>query len=176
MNSCLAERSLGGIAKIDKSGRPIALTWDARPIIMRQVFHKLEFKKYIFRLGAEGIKTRFFPHQLVVVVAGGPEILVHSARDWIVQSKGRKDIILVVLWISFPFGLRGVYVCQFKRTIGMSNDDGFILYGPQAAICRGSRNSIRNNFSIPVGICMRMMAFVEGGFRILSGIFEKKLN
>ena len=38
----------------------------------------------------------------------------------------------------------------------MPNDDGFILSGPQI-IYRGSRNNIRNNSSIPIGICGRWL-------------------
>ena len=98
----LAGGSLVGVGKIDKSGRPIALNCDARPIVMGQVFRKLAFK-CTFRLDAEDIKTRLLPHQLAVAVAGGHEILVHSARDWIAQNKGREDMILLQKDISNAF-------------------------------------------------------------------------
>ena len=70
------------------------------------------------------------------------------------------SLCCVVLWVGFPFGLRGVYVCQFKRATGISHDDGFILSGPQAT-CRGSRSSNRNNSSIPAGICGRWLLWRE---------------
>ena len=53
--------NLVGIGKIDKSGRPIALDRDVRPIVMGQVFRKLAFK-CTFRLDVEGIKMRLFLH------------------------------------------------------------------------------------------------------------------
>ena len=90
----LAGGSLIGVGKIDKSGRPIALGRDARPIVMEQVFRKLAFQ-CTFRLDAEGIRTRLLPHQLAVAVAGGAEALIHSARDWIAQNKGGEDMILL---------------------------------------------------------------------------------
>ena len=139
--------------------------------------------------------TRLLPHQLAVAIAGGPEIFVHSARDWIARNKGREDMIFLqkdinnifntmlpsvfleecrqydpassrfAAWcygsVGFPFGSRGVYICQFKRTTGMPNDDGFVLAGPQATY-RGSRNSNRNHASIPAGICGRWLLCMEG--------------
>ena len=90
----LAGGSLVGVGKVDKSGRPIALDRDARPIVMGQVFHELAFKCN-FRFDAEGIKTRLLPHQLAVAIAGGPEVLVHFTRNWIAQNKGKEDMILL---------------------------------------------------------------------------------
>ena len=59
--------------------------------------------KSTFRLDAKGIKTRLLPHQLAVAIAGAPEILVHSARDWIAQNKGREDMILLQKDINNAF-------------------------------------------------------------------------
>ena len=44
LKSWVAGGSLGGVRKIDKSGRPIALNYDIRRIIIDQVFRKLTFK------------------------------------------------------------------------------------------------------------------------------------
>ena len=122
----LAGGSLVGVGKIDKSGRPIALNYDARPIVMGQVFRKLAFK-CTFRLDAEGIKTRLLPHQLAVAVAGGPEILVHSARDWIAQNKGKT--------LSFCKTISVMPSIRFFRRSFWRNVDSMPL--PLLALLRG---------------------------------------
>ena len=106
----LAGGSLVGIGKIDKSGRPIALNYDARPIVIGQVFRKLAFK-CTFRLDAEA------PHQLAVAITGGPEILVHSARNWITQNKGREDMILLQKDINNVFNtvLPSVFLEEYRQ-------------------------------------------------------------
>ena len=83
-----------GEERLIKSGRPIALNYNARPIFMRKIFHKFAFK-YIFRLDVEDFKIHLFPHQLTITITGGPEILIPSARDWIAQNKRREDMILL---------------------------------------------------------------------------------
>ena len=75
-----------GVGKVDKSGFPLALDQDARPTIMERVFRKFAFN-CSFRFGSITIKARFLPRQLVIVVAGGTEVLVHSIRIWRAQSK-----------------------------------------------------------------------------------------
>ena len=73
--------------------------------------------KYTFRLDAKGIKTRLLPHQLAVAIAGGPEILVHSARDWIAQNKGREDMILLQKDISNAYNtvLPSVFLEEYRQ-------------------------------------------------------------
>ena len=126
----LAGGSLVGVGKIDKSGRPIALNCDARPIVMGQVFHKLAFK-CIFRLDVEGIKIRLLPHQLAMAITGGPEILVHSARDWIAQNKGREDMILLQKDINNAFNtvLPSVFLEECRQYAPASSRFAAWCYG-----------------------------------------------
>ena len=80
---------------------------DARPIVMGQDFHKLAFK-FIFRLDAEAIRTRLLPHQLAVAIAEG--------RNWIVQNKGREDMILLYKDINNAFNaiLPSIFLEEYR--------------------------------------------------------------
>ena len=90
----MAGGTLVGVGKVDKSGHPVALDQDARPIVMGQVFRKLAFK-CSFRLDSGTIKARLLPRQLAVAVGGGAEALVHSTRMWVAQNKCNQDMVLL---------------------------------------------------------------------------------
>ena len=90
----LAGGTLVGIGKVDKEGKPVPLTQDARPIVMGYVFRKLVFR-CTFRLDTATIRDRLLPQQVAVGVSGGAEAMVHAARDWISRSRGDPTVVLL---------------------------------------------------------------------------------
>ena len=90
----LAGGTLVGIGKIDKEGKSIPLTQDARPIVMGHIFRKLVFK-CTFRLDTATIRDRLLPQQVAVGVSGGAEAMVHATRDWISRSRGDPMVVLL---------------------------------------------------------------------------------
>ena len=90
----LAGGTLIGVGKIGKDGIPIDLAQDARPIAMGQIFRKLVFK-YSFRMDSSQISARLLPHQFVIGISGGTEILVHSAREWIGHNRTNPRMVLL---------------------------------------------------------------------------------
>ena len=90
----LAGGTLVGIGKIDKEGKSIPLTQDARPILMGHVFRKLVFK-CTFRLDTATIRDRLLPQQVAVGVSGGDEAMVHTARDWISRNRGDPTVVFL---------------------------------------------------------------------------------
>ena len=72
--------TLVGIGKVDKEGKSVLLTQDARPIVMGYVFRKLLFK-CTFRLDTATIRDRQLPQQVAVGVSGGAEAMVHATME-----------------------------------------------------------------------------------------------
>ena len=90
----LAGGTLIGIGKVDKKGKSIPLTQDARPIVMGHVFRKLVFK-CTFTLDTATIRDRLLPQQVAVGVSGGAEAMVHATRDWISRNRGDPTAVLL---------------------------------------------------------------------------------
>ena len=94
LRAWMAGGELIGVGKADAMGKTIPLDEDARPIVMGCTWRKLTFKT-TFLIDRAAIRDRLVPRQVAVGTKNGADVMVHSAREWILRNCHRPSYVLL---------------------------------------------------------------------------------